>query len=170
MDPKDISINNISYKKSLGFKEDNLSDKFSNFCWTPMLHKIPYKHCFFALPFYFTTKPLSVSYFSLKRNCQTCHNSYIITEVSMKSGLLTNSSELLQKNEQLALSKHHQFNVFPTLCTPSPHQKLKDRLHMLVNQTFLYKNGSHRYMHLVVNGDRTFFTNETSAGRSMIKP
>ena len=31
---------------------------------------------------------------------------------------------------------------------------------MLVNQTFLYKNGSRRYKYLVMNGDRTFFTNE----------
>ena len=37
---------------------------------------------------------------------------------------------------------------------------------MLVNQTFLYKNGSRIYKHLVVNGDGTFFTNEeTSAGK-----
>ena len=37
---------------------------------------------------------------------------------------------------------------------------------MLVNETFLYKNGSRRYKHLLLNGDRTFFTNEeTSAGK-----
>ena len=37
---------------------------------------------------------------------------------------------------------------------------------MMVNQTFLYKNESRRYKHLVVNGDRTFFTTEeTSAGK-----
>ena len=37
---------------------------------------------------------------------------------------------------------------------------------MLVNQTILYKNESRSYKHLVVNGDRTFFTNEeTSAGK-----
>ena len=49
--------------------------------------------------------------------------------------------------------------------TSTPHQKLNDRMHILVNQTFLYKNGSPRYKYLVVNGDRTFFTNqETSAG------
>ena len=35
---------------------------------------------------------------------------------------------------------------------------------MLVNQTFLYKSGSRRYKHLVVNGDRTFFTNEETSG------
>ena len=31
---------------------------------------------------------------------------------------------------------------------------------MLVNKTFPYKNRSRTYKHLVVNGDRTFFTNE----------
>ena len=37
---------------------------------------------------------------------------------------------------------------------------------MLVNQTFLYENGSRRYKHLVVNGDGTFFTyEETSTGK-----
>ena len=37
---------------------------------------------------------------------------------------------------------------------------------MLVNQTFLYKNGSRRCKHLVTNGDGTFFTDvETSAGK-----
>ena len=37
---------------------------------------------------------------------------------------------------------------------------------MLVNQTFLCKNGCRRYKHLVFNGDRTFFTNvETSASK-----
>ena len=41
---------------------------------------------------------------------------------------------------------------------------------MLVNQTFLCKNGSRWYKHLVINGDRTFFTNkETSAGKKYDK-
>ena len=38
---------------------------------------------------------------------------------------------------------------------------------MSVNQTFLYKNGSRRYKHLVINGDTTIFTNEEiSAGKN----
>ena len=36
---------------------------------------------------------------------------------------------------------------------------------MLVNQTFLHKNRSRRYKHLVINGDKTFFTNEETAGK-----
>ena len=39
-------------------------------------------------------------------------------------------------------------------------------MHMLVNRTFLHKNGSRRYKYLVVNADRTFFINEeTFAGK-----
>ena len=56
---------------------------------------------------------------------------------------------------------------FSTRYLSISHQKLKDRMHMLVNQTCLYKNGSCRYKYLVVNGDRTFLTNEeTSAGKN----
>ena len=37
---------------------------------------------------------------------------------------------------------------------------------MLVNQIFLFKDGSRRFKHLIVNGNRTFFTiEETSAGK-----
>ena len=39
-------------------------------------------------------------------------------------------------------------------------------MHMLLNETFLYKNVSRMYKYFVVNRDRTFFTNEeTSAGK-----
>ena len=55
---------------------------------------------------------------------------------------------------------------FSTLYASIPHQNLKERMHMLVNQTFLYKNRSCGYKYLVVNGNRTFFTSEgTSAGK-----
>ena len=77
--------------------------------------------------------------------------------------VLKNSSELLQK-----MNSFHYPNIasIQMLYTSIPHQKLKDRMHMLVNQTFLYKNGSRRYKHLVVNGNGTFFTNEeTSASK-----
>ena len=82
--------------------------------------------------------------------------------------ILKNSSELLQKMNSLHYPKITSIQTFDfsTLYTSIPHQKLKDRIHMLANQTFLYKNGSRRDKHLVVNGDRTFSTNEeTSAGK-----
>ena len=90
MDTIEISGNNISYMKiSLTFKEDNLSDKFPSFYWTPKLHKTPYKHRSIASSFDCTTKPLyssPVSYLSSKRNFQTCHQSYTVAQVSSKCG------------------------------------------------------------------------------------
>ena len=80
--------------------------------------------------------------------------------------ILKNSSELLQKMNSFHYPKITSIQTFDvsTLYISIPHHK--DRIHMLVNQTFLYKNGSRRYKHLVVNGDRTFFTNEErSAGK-----
>ena len=82
--------------------------------------------------------------------------------------ILKNSSELLQKMTSFYNPKttSNQTFDFSTLYTSIPHQKLKDRMHMLVNQTFPYKNGSRGYKYLVIDGDRTFFTNkETSAGK-----
>ena len=77
MDPKEISGNHISYMKSLGFKEDNLSDKFPSFCWTPKLHKTQYKHRFIASSLTAQQNlclySLPVSYLPSKGNCQTCH-------------------------------------------------------------------------------------------------
>ena len=82
--------------------------------------------------------------------------------------ILKNSSELLQKMNSFHYPKITTIQTFDfsTLYTCIPHQKLKDRIHMLVNQTLLCKNDSRRYKHLLVSGDRTFFTNEeTSAGK-----
>ena len=81
--------------------------------------------------------------------------------------ILKNSSELLQKMNSFHYPKITSIQTFDFLTLYIPHQKLKDRIHMFVNQTFRYKNGSRRYKQHVVNGDRTFFTNkETSAAKN----
>ena len=172
MDFKEISENHISHKKSFGFKGDNLSDKFPRFYWTLKLRKTPYKHRFMASSFDCTTKRLSV--------LLTCILSAIKGKLSNLSSAihshtginemwtLENSSELLQKMNSFHYPKITSIQTFDFLTpyTFIPHQKLRDRIQMFVNQTFLYKNGSRRYKHLVVNGGRTSFTNEkTSAGK-----
>ena len=172
MDPKEISGKHICYVKSLGFKEDNLFDKFPNFYWTPKLHKTPYKHRVIASSFDCTTKPLSVlliRILSAIKGKLLKLSSVIYSRTGINEmWILKNSFELLQKMNRFHYLKITSIQTFDfsTLCTSIPHQKLKDRIHMLVNQIYLYKSGSRRYKHLVVNGDRTFFTNEeTSAGK-----
>ena len=169
MDPKEISENHISHMKSLGFKENNLSDKFTSFYWTPKLHKTPYKHRFITPSFDCTTKFLSVllthTLSAIKGKLSNL-SSVIYSRTSINEmWILKNSSELLQKMNSFHYPKITSIQTFDfsTLHTSIPHQKLKDRIHMLVNQTFLYKNGSRRCKHLVVNGDRTFFTNDEAS-------
>ena len=145
MDPKEISGNHISCMKSLKLKEDNLSDKFSNFYWTPKLHKSPYKHRFIGSSFNCTTKPLSVL---LNRTLYAIKGklSNLLSVIYSRTGInemwiLKNSSKLLQKMNSFHYPKITSIQTFDfsTLYTSIPHQKLKDRIHMLVNQTFLYK-------------------------------
>ena len=85
--------------------------------------------------------------------------------------ILKNSSELLQKMNSFYYLKITSIKAFDfvTLYTSIPRQ-LKDRMHVLVNQTFLYKDGSRRYKYIVVNADRTFFTSEeTSVGKKCVE-
>ena len=177
MDPTEISGNYISYVKSLGFKEDNLSDKFPSFYWTPKLHKAPYKHRFGASSFDCTTKRLSVfltRILSAIKGKLSNLSSVIYSRTGINEmWILKNSSELLQKMNSFHYPKITSIQTFDfsTLYTSIPHQKLKDRIRMLVNQTFPYKNGSRRYKHIVVNGDRTFFTmRKHQLIKSMMKP
>ena len=104
------------------------------------------------------------SYLPSKRNCQTCHQSYTVAQVSMKCLFLKTA---LNCSYYPKITSVQRFD-FLTLYTSIPHHKLRDRItmHMVVSQTFLYKNGSRRCKYLVVNGDKAFFTSEeTSAGK-----
>ena len=133
MDPKDISGNHISYIKSLGFKKDNLCDKFPSFYWTPKLHKTLYKHRFIASSFDCATKPLSVL---LTRVLSAIKGklSNLSSVVYSRTGIselwiLESSTELLQKMNSFSYPKITSI------------QKLKDRIHMFVNQTFSIRMG-----------------------------
>ena len=156
MDPKEISGSHISYMKSVGFKEDNLFDKFPSFYWTPKLHKTPYKHSFIASLFDCTTKPLSVlltRILSAIKGKLSNLSSVIYSRKGINEmWILKTRSELLLKMNNFHFTKITSLQTFDssTLYTSIPHQKLKDRIHMLVNQKFLYKNGSRRYKHIVV--------------------
>ena len=98
MNPKEISGNHISYMKSLGFKEDSLSDKFPSFYWTPKLHKSPYKHRFIASSFDFTTKVLLSRALSTIKGKLSNMPSVIYSRTGISEmWILKNSSELLQK-------------------------------------------------------------------------
>ena len=112
--------------KSLGFKEDNLSDKFPSFYWTLKLHKTPCKHRFIASSLDCTTKPLSVL---LTRILSAIKGklSNLSTVIYSRTGInevciLKNSSELLQKMNSFHYPKITSIQTFDfsTLYTSTP--------------------------------------------------
>ena len=143
MDPKEISRNHISYMKSLGIKEDNLSDKFLSFYWTSKLHKTPYKHCFIASSFDCTTKPLSLlltRILSVIKGKLSNLSSVIYSRSGIKEmWILKNSSELLQKMNSFNHPKITSIHTFDFQhYTSIPHQKLKDRIHVLIKSSISF--------------------------------
>ena len=138
MDLKEISRNHISYMKSLGLKKNNLSDKFPSFYWTPKLHKTPHNHRFIASSFDYTTKPVSVlltRILSAIKGKLSNLSSVIYSRIGINEmWILKNGSELVQKMNNFHYPKITSILMFDfsTLYTSIPHQKLKDRTHMLV--------------------------------------
>ena len=136
--------------KSFGFKEYSLFDKFPSSYWIPKIEKSPYKHRFVASLFDCTMKPLSLlltrTLCSIKGKLSNMSSvMYSCTGIN-EMWNFKNSSELLQKMNSFYHPKIPSIQAFDfsTLYTSIPHQKPKDRMHMLLNQTFLYKNGSRR--------------------------
>ena len=161
--------------KSLGFKDDNMYNKCPNFYWTPKLHKTPYKHRCIASSFDCTTKPLSVlltRILSAIKGKLSNLSSVIYSRTGInKMWILKNSSELMQKMNSFHYPKIISIQTFDfsTLYTSIPHQKLKDRIHTLVNQTFLYENEFCRYKHLVVN-EHSSLMSKHQLIKGMMKP
>ena len=51
---------------------------------------------------------------------------------------------------------------FPTLYTTIPHQKLKDRLTIIIRNGLIFRNGNRRYKYLVLGHEETYFVKEHS--------
>ena len=116
MDPKETSGNYVFYMKSLGFKEDDLSDKFPIFYWTPKLHKTPYKHRFIASSFDCITKLLSVlltRILSAIKGKLSNLSSVIYSRTGINDmWILKNSSELLKKMNNFHYPKVTSIQTF----------------------------------------------------------
>ena len=57
--------------------------------------------------------------------------------------------------------KHNLFD-FSTLYTTIPHQKVKSRLATIIRNSFIHKNGNHRYKFLVFGREGPYFVKEHS--------
>ena len=143
--------------KAHGIKEYNLSDNFPSLYWTQKLHKLPYKHRFFAV------KP------AIKGKLSNLSSViYICSRTSINElWILKNSSELLQKTYSFYYPKVTSVQTFDFSSTAYIHSSSETErqdAHVGKSNISLSVNGSRRYKYLV-NGDGTFFTNdETSVG------
>ena len=144
--------------------------KISHTCWTPKLHKSPYKHRFTAGSSNYTTKNLSclltkvlstikdglVGYYNTKTSCNGVNNMWI----------LKNLTSLLSSLDQLDVrtATSGQTFDFSTLYTSIPHDLLKSRISNLVHNTFRKKDGSVRYTHIKVTTAKGYFTHDINGG------
>ena len=77
---------------------------------------------------------------------------------------LKNSKELLEhlKSPDFKRITSIKSFDFSTLYTTIPHQKLKNRLASIIQNSFIYKNGNRRYKYLVLGHEESYFVKERS--------
>ena len=131
---------------------------------TPMkivVNVLLYKERYIAGSSRCTTKPLSKILTSIlttvKEGLQNyCEGVYATSGVN-QMWILKNSKDLLEclGSESLKFCNNIKTFDFSTLYVS--HSKLKERLKLLIQQSFFYKNGNRRYKYLVLGHDQTYF-------------
>ena len=85
--------------------------------------------------------------------------------------IFKNSKELLEHLKSPTLNRVTSIKSFDfsTLCTTIPHQKLKDRLNIIIRNTFIFIFTficNRRYKYLVLGHEETYFVKEHSDSKS----
>ena len=126
--------------------------------WILKMHKNPYKHRFIAGSAKRSTKPLSILLTKLLTHIKQGLQKYSETAYSIswvnQMWILKNSKELFEHLKYLNLNhitsiKSFDFSTLYTTVT-IPHGKMKSRLASIIRNSFIFKNGNHRYRYLVL--------------------
>ena len=98
-------------------------------------------------PFYLNTELPTHIKQGLQKYCETAYSRSGINQM----WFLINSKELFDhlKSPNFNLITNIKFFDFSTINTTIPHQKLKSRLASIIRNSFLHKNGNHRYKYFV---------------------
>ena len=160
---EEIIDNHKSVLFSFGINVKDEECDLPSLYWIPKLHKCPYKERYIAGSSRCTTKPLSKILTSIlttvKEGLQKyCEEVYATSGVN-QMWILKNSKDLLEclGSKSLKFCNNIKTFDFSTLYTTIPHSKLKERLKLLIQQSFYYKNGNRRYKFLVLGHDQTYF-------------
>ena len=169
----DGTSNNATYQLS-NFSEEDICDSHKSFLcihgislktedesipalyWIPKLHKNPYKERYIAGSSKCTTKSLSkiltILLATIKqgliRYCQTVYETSGVNHM----WILKNSKDLLDAMQSQTRKKFSCLKTFDfsTLYTTIPHDKLREKLHSLINRAFVSKKGVRRYHYITI--------------------
>ena len=80
--------------------------------------------------------------------------------------ILKNSTDLLSSLAYLGVRKATSIETFhfSTLHTFIPHDLLKSRMNVIINNAFKHKNGATRYTHIKVGINKSYFINDPLNG------
>ena len=96
----------------------------------------------------------------LQKYCETAYSRSGVNQM----WILKNSKELLEhlKSPNFNhISSIKSFD-FSTLYTTIPHDKLRNRLASIIQNSFIFKNGNRRYKYLVFGHEEAYFVKEYS--------
>ena len=170
MSSEDIVNTHDTFMKSIGIELSDDDERLPYLYWTPKLHKSPVKHRFIAGSSKCTTKQLS----SLLTKILTVIKAGLEKYCSIKTShtgvnnmwILKNSTNLLSSLSHLGVHRATSIQTFDfsTLYTSIPHDLLKCRMNSIINNAFKYKNGTTRYTHIKVGGNKSYFTSDPLNG------
>ena len=146
-DEKSIISEHVKKCEQLRADINITQHKLPTMYWLPKLHKTPYKARFIANSTSCTTTTVS----TLLTSCLTKikeHVKFYCDKVYENSGInlfwsIKNSSDILDKlkNKRFVASTVSTYD-FSTLYTTLPHDLIKDKLHKLIQKTFLREKQS----------------------------
>ena len=165
MSSEDIVNTHDTFMKSLGIELSDDDKRLPYLYWTPKLHKSPVKHRFIAGSSKCTTKQLSSLLTKILTVIKTGLEKYCSIKTSHTGvnnmWILQNSTNLLSSLSHLEVRRATSIQTFDfsTLYTSIPHDLLKSRMNIIINNAFKYKNGATRYTHIKVGRNKSYFTN-----------
>ena len=151
---------------SVGLEMSEENQNLPYLCWTPKLHKSPYRHRFIAGSSKCTTKDLSCNLTKVLSTINDELVRYCNTKISHNGvnnmWILKNSTSLLSSLDQLdgCTATSVQTFDFSTLYTSIPHDLLKSRISNLVYNAFRKKDGCVMYTHIKVKRAQWYFTHD----------
>ena len=170
MSSEDIVNTHDTFIKSLGIELSDDDKRLPYLYWTPKLHESPVKRRSIAGSSKCTTKQLSSLLTKILTVIMTGQEKYCSIKTSHTGAnnmwILKNSTNLVSSLSHLGVHRATSIQTFDfsTLYTSIPHDLLKSRMNIIINNAFKCKNEATRYTHIKVGRNKSYFTNDPLNG------